>query len=402
MAKQVVVLGTLDTKAQEFAYLCAELQRAGVQPLMINVGVIGEPPWSPRIDAHEVAEAGGTSLEALRELRDRGVAMRVMGEGAAYILRRLFDGGGVAGVIGMGGGGGSSVIATAMRSLPIGVPKLLVSTLAAGDTRPYVGSRDIAMLPSVVDVAGLNRISRQIITNAAGAIAGMVTIERDTETGERPLIAATMFGNTTACVNRARATLDAEGYEVLVFHATGTGGQTMESLIGDGFFSGVLDITTTEWADEVCGGVLTAGSARLDAAALNGVPQVVVPGCLDMANFGPRASMPSTFNDRLLYEWNPAVTLMRTTAEENRQMGRIFAEKLSRATAAVKVLIPLKGFSILDSPGERFWDPVADAAFTETLREHLRPDIPIEELDLNINDSPFADHATESLLKMLK
>ena len=401
MAKTVAVLGALDTKGAEFAYLREQLVRAGVVPLVVDVGVIGEPAFAPDIGAAEVAAAGGADLAALRAANDRGAALAAMAAGAVVVLRRLYDEGRVAGAIGMGGSGGSSVIATAMRALPVGVPKLLVSTLAAGDTRPYVGTRDITLMPSVVDVAGLNRISRRIFANAAGAIAGMLGVEVVPSTQDRPLIAASMFGNTTPCVDRARAVLEARGYEVLVFHATGTGGRTMESLIADGFIAGVLDITTTEWADEVCGGVLSAGPERLDAAAMAGVPQVVVPGCIDMANFGPRATVPERYADRVLYEWNPTVTLMRTTPEENARMGAIFAAKLNRATGPVAVLIPLKGFSMLDSPGERFWDPQADAAFIQALKVNLRPDIAVEELDLNINDPAFADRAAALLLDML-
>ena len=401
MAKTVAVLGALDTKGAEFAYLREQLVRAGVVPLVVDVGVIGEPAFAPDIGAAEVAAAGGADLAALRAANDRGAALAAMAAGAAVVLRRLYDEGRVAGAIGMGGSGGSSVIAAAMRALPVGVPKLLVSTLAAGDTRPYVGTRDITLMPSVVDVAGLNRISRRIFANAAGAIAGMVGGEVAPSTEDRPLIAASMFGNTTPCVDRARAALEARGYEVLVFHATGTGGRTMESLIADGFIAGVLDITTTEWADEVCGGVLSAGPERLDAAAMTGVPQVVVPGCIDMANFGPRATVPERYADRVLYEWNPTVTLMRTTPEENARMGEIFAAKLNRATGPVAVLIPLKGFSMLDSPGERFWDPQADAAFIQALKANLRPGIAVEELDLNINDPAFADRAAALLLDML-
>lgn len=402
MTKTVAVVGALDTKGAEFAFLCAQLTRSGVHPLTINFGVMNEPTLEPDVSAVEVATAGDADLTALREADDRGAAMAAMATGAARIVRRLYDEGRIDGIIGMGGSGGSSVIATAMRALPVGVPKLLVSTVAAGDTRPYVGSRDITLMPSVVDVAGLNRISRRIFANAVGAIAGMVSVELAPPADDRPLIAASMFGNTTPCVDRARTTMDAQGYETLVFHATGIGGQTMESLIADGFVAGVLDITTTEWADEICGGMLRAGPTRLDAAALRGVPQVVAPGCIDMANFGGREMIPARYANRTFYEWNPAVTLMRTTPEENAEMGRIFADKLNRATAPVTVLIPLKGFSILDSPGDRFWEPRADAAFIEALTTHLRPDIPVEQLDLNINDPAFADRATDVLLAMLK
>jgi uncharacterized protein (UPF0261 family) len=402
MTGRVVVLGALDTKGAEFAFLKAQLARQGVAPLVIDFGVIGEPAFAPDIGAAEVATAAGANLAALRAANDRGAALAALAQGAATLLRRLYDAGQVAAVIGMGGGGGSSVIAAAMRALPVGVPKLLVSTMASGDTRPYVGSRDITLMYSVVDVAGINRISRRIIANAAAAIAGMAGAALADEAADQPLIAASMFGNTTQCVDRCRANMEAQGYEVLVFHATGTGGQTMEGLITDRFFAGVLDITTTEWADEICGGVLSAGPARLEAAALAGVPQVVAPGCIDMCNFGPRAGVPERFADRQLYEWNPTVTLMRTTPDENAKIGAIFAAKLNRATAPAHVLIPLKGFSILDSPGERFWNPAADAAFTQALKADLRPGIAVEELDLNINDPAFADRATSLLLDMLR
>ncbi|NOK59382.1 MAG: UPF0261 family protein [Chloroflexi bacterium AL-W] len=402
MAKNVLVLGALDSKGAEYAYLRTHLQQSGVAPVVVDFGVLGEPAFTPDISAAEVAAAGGADLTALRAANDRGAAMVAMAQGVAVIARRLYDEGKIDGAIGMGGTGGSSVIASGLRALPIGIPKLLVSTVAAGDTRPYVGTRDITLMPSVVDVAGINRISRRIFANAAGAIAGMLGTTVDTDTQDRPLIAASMFGNTTEAVDRARATMEAQGYEVLVFHATGTGGETMESLITDGYIAGVLDITTTEWADELCGGVFSAGPTRLDAAAMQGIPQIIVPGCIDMTNFGSRETVPERYAERNLYVWNPTVTLMRTTPAENAEMGHIFAEKLNRATAPVHVLIPLKGFSILDSPGERFWEPEADHAFIQALKADLRADIPVEELDVNINDPAFADRATTLLLETLQ
>lgn len=400
MAKRIAILGTLDTKGDEFAYLRDAIRAYGIETLVIDIGVVGAPRFAPDIASAEVARAAGTDLEALRAANDRGAALAAMARGAAELVRGLYDEGRIDGVIGMGGSGGSSVSAAAMRALPLKAPKLLVSTLAAGDVKPYVGSRNVTIMPAIVDVAGLNRVSRQIFNHAAAAIAGMVQAP-PVEAGDRPLLAASMFGNTTPCVDRARAALEAGGYEVLVFHATGAGGQTMESLIADGLIAGVLDLTTTEWADEVAGGILSAGPERLDAAGRVGVPQVVAPGCLDMANFGPRASVPAHYQDRQLYEWNPTVTLMRTTAAENERMGRIFAEKLNAARGPVAVLIPLRGFSMLDSPGERFWNPDADAAFRSSLRAGLRPDIPVEELDANINDPAFADRAVALLLDRL-
>jgi uncharacterized protein (UPF0261 family) len=398
---RIAIIGALDTKGVEFAFLRDQIQRQGAETLVVNIGVIGEPGFAPDIGAAEVARAAGADLAQLRAEHDRGQAMATMARGAAEVARRLHAEGRIDAVIGMGGSGGASVITAAMQALPLHVPKLLVFTLAAGDMKPYVGSRNITVMPSIVDVAGLNRVSRQIFSHAAGAIVGMAHAAVPAAE-DRPIIAASMFGNTTTCVDRARAALEAAGYEVLVFHATGTGGQTMESLIQDGFVGGVLDVTTTEWADEIAGGILSAGPARLDAAAQAGVPQVIAPGCLDMANFGPRASMPAHYQDRLLYEWNPTVTLMRTTAEENVQMGRIFAQKLNAARGPVRVLIPLRGFSMLDSPGERFWNPDADAAFVRALRADLRPEIVVEQLDANINDPQFADRAAALLLDMLR
>jgi uncharacterized protein (UPF0261 family) len=400
VTKRVIIIGALDTKGSEFAYLREQIQRYDVETLMVDIGVIGEPPFLPDISRAAVARAAGAGLEQLRAQRDRGVAMATMARGAAALAHQLYADGRVDGMIGMGGSGGASVITSAMRALPLAVPKLLVFTLAAGDMKPYIGSRNITVMPSVVDVAGLNRVSRQIFNHAAGAIVGMLQAAAPAA-DERPTLAASMFGNTTPCVDRARAALEAAGYEVLVFHATGTGGQTMETLILDGFVGGVLDVTTTEWADEIAGGVLSAGPTRLDAAAQAGVPQVLAPGCLDMANFGPRATLPPQYQDRLLYEWNPTVTLMRTTAEENARMGRIFADKLNAARGPVRVLLPLGGFSMLDSPGERFWDPQADAAFVAALRAGLRPEILVEELNANINDPAFADRAAALLLEML-
>jgi uncharacterized protein (UPF0261 family) len=288
-----------------------------------------------------------------------------------------------------------------MRALPLGVPKVLVSTVAAGDTRPYVGTKDLTMMYSVVDIAGVNRISARVLANAAGAVIGMVETSAPA-VQERPIIAASMFGNTTPCVDRARAALEAAGFEVLVFHATGAGGMTMESLIADGYVDAVLDVTTTEWADELCGGVFSAGPTRLEAAARAGIPQVVAPGCLDMVNFWAPDTVPPQYSARKLFRWNPNVTLMRTNIDENRELGRILAGKINQSTGPVTVLLPLKGLSQLDSEGKEFWWPEADAALFETLREGLRPEIPVVTLDANINDPQFADRAAQELLAMIQ
>jgi uncharacterized protein (UPF0261 family) len=330
--------------------------------------------------------------------------MNAMSAGAADVLRRLHAAGRVAGIIGMGGSGGSSVVTAAMRALPIGVPKVCVSTVAGGNTAPYVGLKDVTLVPSIADVAGLNRISRLILSRAAGAIVGMVNADVATVADDRPIIAASMFGNTTECVDRCRTMLNDAGYEILVFHATGTGGRTMEALIDDGLIDACLDITTTEWADTICGGVFDAGEDRLSAAGRCGIPHLIVPGCIDMANFGPLETVPDKYrgDERFFYRWNPSVTLMRTNADENRQMGRVFADKANAAKGPVAVLVPLRGVSILDGDGQPFCDREADKAMFDELRKNLRDEIPFVEVDANINDPVFAEKAVEMMLQLIR
>jgi uncharacterized protein (UPF0261 family) len=401
MTKTIALIGALDTKGEEFAFVQATLLRRGHQTLVINTGVVGKPVLAPDISAEEVAAAGGTELNTLRQQADRGKAIDVMAKGAAVIVRQLQETGKIDGILGMGGSAGTAVGTAAMRALPVGFPKLMVSTLASGDTAAYVGVSDIVMMPSVVDVAGVNRISARIFANAAGAISGMVETPPP-QIAEKPLIAASMFGNTTKLVDQCRKLLEAQGYEVLVFHATGTGGRIMESLIDAGYINGVLDVTTTEWADELVGGVLTAGPTRLDAAAKQGVPQVIAPGCLDMVNFWARSTVPEKFAERQFYEWNPNVTLMRTAPEENAQLGRILAEKANGSSAPVAFFLPLQGVSVLDSPGGEFWQPAANEALFSAIKENVRNDIPVYALDNNINDAAFAEAVVQKLLEFLK
>ncbi len=402
MKKTIAIVGALDTKGVEFEFLKKEIEKRGCQTFVINVGVLGKPLFSPDVGAEEVALAGGTSREDLVKREDRGEAMAVMTAGAAKVVAKYYKAEKFDGIISMGGGGGTVMATSAMRALPVGVPKLMVTTIASGDTSAYVGTSDITMTPSIVDVAGLNRISRTVFTNAAGAICGMVSGEIEKSTDEKPLIAATMFGNTTRAVENARKIMESQGFEVLVFHATGTGGKTMEMLVDSGFIAGVLDITTTEWADEVCGGVLSAGSTRLDAAGKAGIPQVVTPACIDMCNFWAPETVPPKYKDRLFYKWNPNVTLMRTTPEENAKMGEIFAEKLNLSKGPVAVFIPMGGFSEVDAPGKPFWWPEADQAFVDSLKSKLRVDIPVTIMDNNVNDPEFSGKVAQTLLDMLK
>lgn len=403
MKKTVVVTGSLDTKGVDFAYLNELIKKEGLETIVIDFGVMGKPGFEPDISRQEVARAGGGNLDQLASGEHKDEAMRVMATGLSVIVRRLFDQGKLDGIIGMGGGGGTSLTAAAMRTLPVGVPKIMVSTLAGGDVSAYAGTRDITFMPSVVDVSGLNRISRLIYRNAAGAIVGMVKAKRETASVDeaRLLIAASMFGNTTIAVDRARSLLEASGYEVLIFHATGTGGRTMESLIADGHFAASLDITTTELADEVCGGVLNAGPERCLAASRAGIPAVLVPGCVDMANFWGMDTIPEKYRSRKLYQWNPNITLLRTNVDENIKIGKLIAAAANAASAHVAILLPLKGVSQLDSPGGAFWDPQADQACFDAIKSDLKPGILVVEMDCNINDPEFADQAVQTLLGML-
>ncbi|HZQ66841.1 MAG TPA: Tm-1-like ATP-binding domain-containing protein [Gaiellaceae bacterium] len=392
----VVLLGTLDTKGREYQYLRERLSERGVDVLVVDAGVF-EPLAEAEIGQDEVAAAGGADVAALRAAGDRGAAVEAMGRGAAEVVRRLHAEGRLDGILAVGGSGNSSIAAQAMRVLPVGVPKLIVSTLASGDTRPYVGATDVSMTYSVVDISGLNRISERILSNAAGAIAGMATTSVAPSGDARPLVGATMFGVTTPCVTRARERLEELGYEVLVFHATGTGGQSMEALARGGFLAGVLDITTTELADDLVGGVLSAGPDRLEAAGELGLPQVVSLGALDMVNFGPRETVPPQFEGRNLYVHNPTVTLMRTTPDECAELGRRIARKLSAATGPTALFVPLRGVSMIATDGQPFHDPAADEALFGALREGLGPNVEVHELDLDVNDPAFADAMAERL-----
>jgi uncharacterized protein (UPF0261 family) len=392
----IAVLGTLDTKGIEHAFLADRIRARGHQVLLIDVGTQGEPQVKPDISRAEVALAGGIDLAPIAARQDRGESVTAMTGAAPALVARLARENRIQGIISLGGGGGTAIGTAAMRALPIGFPKVMVSTLASGNTAPYVGAKDIVMMPSVVDVAGLNRVSREILARAAGAICGMVEADWP-KAQDRPVIVASQFGNTTRCIEQARPLLEQAGYEVLVFAAVGTGGRTMESLIESGMVAGVLDITTTEWADELVGGVLSAGPQRLEAAARCGVPAIVTPGCLDMVNFGTPDSVPAKFAGRRFYAHNPQVTLMRTSPEECAALGGILADKLNASTGPVTVLLPLRGISVISAPGQPFHDPAADAALFSTLKQGLRREIPVFELEVNINDPVFAAACVEAL-----
>jgi uncharacterized protein (UPF0261 family) len=411
MAKKVVVVaGAFDTKAVEHDFIINLIKERGCEVVTINTGVMGSTDlFQVNISADVVAKAGGMELEQLRKANDRGKAITVMSDGLAAVVKDLYNKDKFDGIIGMGGTAGTNVVTSGMKGLPYGLPKICVSTVAAGDVSPYVGISDIMMIPSLTDVSGLNPLSQAIFTNAVGALTGMVEIRKaksGATVASKPTIAASMFGNTTPCIDRCREALNKKGYEVLVFHATGTGGKMMEKLVEEGMIQGVLDLTTTEWADTICGGVFDAGPTRLDAPGKAGIPHLISPGCIDMCNFGNPDTIPSKYNDRLFYKWNPQVTLMRTTPEENRKMGEVFAEKANKSKGKVAVIIPMKGYSMLDSINDKnepqlFWDVAADKAFVDGLKSKLKPGISVIEVDANINDPAFSTKAVDVFLEMM-
>ncbi|HET6326091.1 MAG TPA: Tm-1-like ATP-binding domain-containing protein [Planctomycetaceae bacterium] len=397
----VYLIGTLDTKGQEIGFVRDELRALGLKVAIVDASCLNAPKIPADISRETVFEAAGTTLAEVRAANDRGHAVTTAARGVAALITRLHAEGTVEGVIGLGGSAGTTIATAGMRVLPIGVPKVMASTLASGQVRPYVGDKDIFMLNTIVDVSGINRISRIVLGEAARAMAGLVTLRKTHATAsDKPVIAATMFGVTTPCVERARQVLEEAGYEVLVFHATGTGGQAMESLIADGVIAGVLDITTTELADELVGGVLTAGPTRLTAAGRKGIPQVISVGALDMVNFGPRETVPAKFADRKFYHHNPSVTLMRTTVDENKQLGEEIARKAAAGTGPTSIVFPLRGVSAIDREGQPFDDRPAREALLDALRRN-HGSVELIELDQHINDPEFAEAAARKLLDML-
>jgi uncharacterized protein (UPF0261 family) len=399
----VLLIGTLDTKGEEVRFVRDLLRGQGVAVEVLDASVLGPPAFEPEIDREQVFRVAGTSLEEVRRTGDRGKAVEAAARGAAALAVGREKDGNLEGILGLGGSAGTTIASAAMRAVGFGTPKVMVSTLASGQVRPYVGVRDLMMVHSVVDISGLNRVSRSVLARAALAMAGMVrgAALANAPSADRPLVGASMFGVTTPCVEAARRVVEAAGYEVLVFHATGTGGRTLESFVSDGLMAGVLDITTTELADELVGGVLSAGPDRLTAAALRGVPQVISLGALDMVNFGPPETVRETFRGRRFHQHNPTVTLMRTTPEENDRLGREIAQKASAARGPTAVLVPRRGVSAIDREGQPFWWPEADAALFQSLRNWMSPAVRLVELDLHVNDPAFAEAAARTLLGMM-
>lgn len=394
----IAVVGTLDSKGHEHAFVAEQIKANGHTPVLIDLGTGSEAQVTPDFTRFEVAAGNDTDLQRLIDRQDRGECVMAMSKAAPIFISKLADEGKIDGIISLGGGGGTALGTAAMRSLPIGFPKVMVSTLASGNTAHYVGTKDIVMIPSIVDVAGLNRISKTIFTQAAGAICGMVEAKVNS-TDSKPLIVASMFGNTTDCINHASKILEDAGYEVLIFHATGMGGKSMESLIESGMVAGVLDITTTEWADELLGATLSAGPTRMDAMTKANIPAVIAPGCLDMANFGELDTLPNKFKDRTIYVHNPQVTLVRTNAEECAQLGKIIAQKANANAAPTAILNPLRTVSVISAEGQPFHDAEADKALFDAIHANAK----VEVIDCNeeINSPVFAELAARKLLELI-
>jgi uncharacterized protein (UPF0261 family) len=400
--KYILILGCFDTKGENFSFLRKCILAEGELVITINTGVMGTTDYFPvDFESDLVALEAGHTITDLRKEGDRGHAVDIMGKGTARIVSKLMAEGRIKAAIGMGGGGGTYIALSAMQEIPLGVPKLCLTTLAAKDLSRQIGSKDITLMPSVVDVAALNSISKLLIKQAAAAICAMAKVipEDDATAGS---IAISMFGNTTACVDKCSELLKKQGYEVFPFHATGVGGRTMESLIREGYFDAVLDITTTELADELCGGICSAGPDRLNAAAEMGIPQVVAPGCLDMVNFAQLDTVPEQYKSRELYSWAPDVTLMRTNKEENIILGERLAQKLNRSTAAATILLPVKGVSQIDAEGNVFFHPEINQVLFDTIKKHTKEAVNVIEVDAHINDEKFSRMLVKVLLDMIK
>ena len=402
MSKTILVVGTFDTKGYEYKFCIDLIQQRGLNTITMNAGIVDEPPFTPDISAEEVAAAGGVSLQALRDANDRGNAVVSMSKGAAKLTEALVAEGKIDGACSMGGTGGSALAAAVYAILPVGVPKVLISTAAAGNVAPYVGVKDVTMMYSIVDVAGLNNISRQIFTNGVGAICGMVEQAPPPAGDDKPLITASMYGVTTPCVTRVREALEEAGYEVLVFHAIGSGGRSMEALIDGGYIKGVADITTQEMIADVVSGINSAGPDRMGAAARKGLPQVVTFGALDMGTYGPVDSVPAQYKERKLHVHNASITIMESSAQERIAAAEALVEKINGSAGPVVVFIPLRGVSMMDNDEMPFHSPEANKAMFDVVRNKAdRSKIEIVELDNHINDAEFAAAMSARLIEML-
>jgi uncharacterized protein (UPF0261 family) len=403
MMRKVAIVGAFDTKDAEFKYFRDRVKKEGAEPFMIDVGILNDPSFQPDVSAAEVAAAGGVDLETLRK-NDRMLSNDTMCKGIAVIVKNLQEQGKIDGIVGMGGGQGSNIAASAMRVLPIGFPKVILSTLATTQfvVGMFKGVNDTMIMNTLVDVSGLNYTMRMVIAKAAAAVTGMVNSEPVEKEGGKPRIALTMLGITTPCVSRIQARLDDNGFETMVFHANGLGGNTMEKLIRSGVIQGVLDMTTYEVAANYLGIEGDAGPERMEAAVEAGIPQIVCPGSMDIMNFSPPESMPDKYGNRKYIMHISQLKVARTSVEENRVFGKLMADKLNKSRGKVIVVLPLRGLSYNDVEGKPFYDADANTALFESLRENLNSHIRIVERDEHINDASFADGVADLFTQMYR
>lgn len=390
--RMVVVMGTMDTKGAELAYLSQQVRRKGCRAVLMDLGVHNRSGIPADITADEVAASAGTDIEAIRAA-PRGEAVEQMSVASAHYLSRMVEAGDLHGVIGMGGSGGTTICSAAMRGLPYGLPKIIVTTLASGNTRWHIGHSDIILMPSIVDIAGLNPFLEMVLSNAAGAITGMASSFLPYRPSGKKVVCLTMYGTTTPGVSRTVAEMKRAGYETWVFHASGAGGRSMERLIEEGYVAAVIDMTLAEIGAHLLGGLHDAGPERLTVAGRAGLPQVVVPGAVDTVVLPPRDQIPERFRGRTLNYHNPTMTTMRTTAGENVEIAKIMAAKLNASRGRVVVLLPKGGLSSIDRPGKIFYDPAANEALFETLKRELDPTIRVVESEHHIDDPEFAELA---------
>jgi uncharacterized protein (UPF0261 family) len=400
--KTIVLLGRLDSKGKEYAYVRSQILRGGFDVIAVDAGTRGAPQFEPDISREEVARAAGMKIQDVVDPTDENEEIRVMMEGASKIVQRLRDSGKLDGIMCLGGSRGTAIGTAAMRALPFGIPKVMVSTIASGDMRPYVGTKDITLIHSVTDIVGLNRMTRRLLAYAAGAIMGSVATDPGLEASDRRLIAMSSMGGINRAVFSAQKMLEDQGFEVVAFHTVGTGGQALEEAVEQGLIDGVLDLVTHELTDHLYGGYCDAGPARLEAAGKKGIPQVIAPGCLDFIVFSPPEKIPENFRERKVYRHTPEVAVVRTNKDEMASIGKVMAEKLNRALGPLVVAVPNQGFSPADRRGKALYDPEADKAFVEGLRQSLKPSVRIVEVDAHINDELFAKQAVGLLCELIQ
>ena len=402
MKKTIVLLGRLDSKGKEYAYVKNLILRGRFDVIVVDVGTRGAPQFEPDISREEVARTAGVKIEDVVDPADENKEIRVMMEGAPKIVQRLRDSDRLDGIMCLGGSRGTAIGTAAMRALPFGIPKVMVSTIASGDMRPYIGTKDITVVHSVTDIVGLNRMTKRLLTCAAGAVMGAVSADPGLEASGKAFIAMSSMGGINRAVFSAHKTLEDKGFEVVAFHTVGTGGQAMEEAIEEGLIDGVLDLVTHELTDHLFGGFCDAGPARLEAAGKKGIPQVVAPGCLDFIVFSPPDKLPEGLRNRKVYRHTPEVALVRANKDEMASIGKAMAEKLNRALGPFVVAVPNQGFSPANRRGKPLYDPEADRAFVEALRQSLKPSARIVEVDAHINDELFAKQAVGFLCELMR